>query len=230
MNSRVLAFSRLQIWFHKHVIHFMVLFVATGLPILSPKFSWLAWVYGLPLSAAFGVESRAEIVALGVQAARAVHWAGACFFSVTVVAFALAMLPSWRRWQVWPERVGLAALKDGATELRHRYLTYTPANVGKYNMGQKALIWLMIVGVAAMMASGLVLMLRADVSLEWAGFARFVHVLFFVLITVTLILHVYLATHPINRAGLHAMFGSGEIDAEVVRRNHPLWWKKLTSK
>jgi formate dehydrogenase subunit gamma len=97
-------------------------------------------------------------------------------------------------------------------------------------MGQKALIWLMIVGVAAMMASGLVLMLRADVSLEWAGFARFVHVLFFVLITVTLILHVYLATHPINRAGLHAMFGSGEIDAEVVRRNHPLWWKKLTSK
>jgi hypothetical protein len=54
-------------------------------------------------------------------------------------------------------------------------------------MGQKALIWLMIVGIAAMMASGLVLMLRA-------------------------------------------MFGGGEIDAEIVRRNHPLWWKKLTSK
>jgi ferredoxin len=65
MSPRVLAFSRLQIWFHRHLIHFMVLFVATGLPILSPKFSRLAWVYGLPLSAAFGVESRAEIVALG---------------------------------------------------------------------------------------------------------------------------------------------------------------------
>lgn len=115
------------------------------------------------------------------------HWAAACFFSLTVVAFVLAMLPSWRRWQIWPERVGLAALKDGATELRHRYLTYTPASVGKYDMGQKALIWLMIVGIAAMMASGLVLMLRA-------------------------------------------MFGGGEIDAEIVRRNHPLWWKKLTSK
>ena len=230
MSAKVLAFSRLQIWFHRHVIHFMLLFVATGLPILSPKFSWLAWVYGLPLSAAFGVGSEAEIVALGVQAARAVHWVVACFFSLTAVAFALAMLPSWRRWQVWPERVGVEALKEGTEELRHRYITYTPANVGKYNMGQKALIWLMIVGIAALIASGLALMLRADLPLGWVGFARFVHVLFFVLIAVTLILHVYLAAHPINRAGLHAMFGNGEIDAEVVRCHHPLWWKKLTSK
>ena len=230
MNEKVLAFSRMQIWFHKHVIHFMVLFVATGLPMLSPRFSWLAWVYGLPLSAAFGVQGEGEIVALGVQAARAVHWAAACFFTLTAVAFALAMLPSWRRWQVWPDRIGIGALRDGAAELRHRYVTFTPANVGKYNMGQKALVWIMVVGVAAMIASGFVLMLRASVALEWVGFARFVHVLFFVLIAVALILHVYLATHPINRAGLHAMFGNGEIDAEVVRRDQPLWWSRLRAK
>jgi formate dehydrogenase subunit gamma len=88
----------------------------------------------------------------------------------------------------------------------------------------------MVVGVTAMMASGFVLMLRADISLEWVGFARFVHVLFFVLITVTLILHVCLATHPINRAGLHSTFGNGEIDAEVGRRDQPLWWRRLHPK
>ena len=88
----------------------------------------------------------------------------------------------------------------------------------------------MVVGIAAMIASGLALMLRADLPLGWVGFARFVHVLVFVLIAVTLILHVYLATHPINRPGLHAMFGNGEVDAEVVRRHHPLWWKKLLSR
>jgi cytochrome b subunit of formate dehydrogenase len=29
------------------------------------------------------------------------------------------------------------------------------------------------------------------------------------------------------RAGLKAMFGDGEIDAEEVRHHHPLWWEKL---
>lgn len=146
------------------------------------------------------------------------------------VAFALAMLTSWRRWQLWPEATGIDAIKDGIAQLRCRYLTYTHTHVGKYNMGQKALIWFMIVALTAMMASGYALMLRGCLALEWVGFARFVHALFFMLIVVVLILHVYLATHPINRAGLRAMFGDGELNAEVVQRGNPLCWKKLTQK
>ena len=41
-ETNIIAFNGLQRWFHKHIIHFMVIFIITGLPIFSTKFSFLA--------------------------------------------------------------------------------------------------------------------------------------------------------------------------------------------
>lgn len=230
MATRIVAFSRIQIWFHKHIIHFMVLFTITGLPLLSPAFRWLAWLFGMPLSAMFGVQSKAEIITLGIQASRVVHWGSGLFFTMTAIPFAIAMLVEENRWAIWPESVGLDAARDGLEQLKRRYLQYAEARMGKYNMGQKGLAWLVVIGVGTMIASGLLLMLRSSMPTGLMGFVRFMHDLFFILMAVALIVHVYLATHPINRPGLKAMFGDGELEEEVVKQHHPLWWEKLDKK
>lgn len=231
MSEKVVAFTKMQIWFHKHIIHFMVLLIATGLPILAPSaFSWLAWLYGVPLSAMVGVQSAGETLALGVQAARVVHWATALFFIITVIPFAAAMYRERNSWEIWPDAIGRQPLEDGLDQLKKRYLCYSDAEMGKYNTGQKGLAWLMIVGISAMIISGLMLMLRSSLPDGIIGFARFIHALFFILISVSLIFHLYLATHPINRAGLKAMFGDGTMDEDEVKHHHPLWWKKLKGK
>ncbi|NTV43599.1 MAG: twin-arginine translocation signal domain-containing protein [Syntrophobacteraceae bacterium] len=35
-------------WFHNHLLHFMVFFIITALPILSPSFSFLASLFAIP--------------------------------------------------------------------------------------------------------------------------------------------------------------------------------------
>jgi formate dehydrogenase subunit gamma len=230
MATKIVAFTRLQIWFHKHIIHFMVLFIISGLPLLSPVFRWLAWLFGMPMSAMTGVQSRAEIIALGIQACRVVHWGAGLFFILTAIPFAGAMLAGEDRWDIRPESVGLEAIRDGVEQLKRRYLFYGEARMGKYNMGQKGLAWLMIIGVSTMIVSGLSLMLRGFLPSALVGFARFMHDIFFILMTLALIVHVYLSTHPINRAGLKAMFGDGELEEEEVRKHHPLWWDKIGNK
>lgn len=218
----------MQMWFHKHIIHFMVLFIATSLPIIAPTaFSWLAWLYGIPLSAIVNVQSHGETLALGVKAARVVHWAAGLFFTITAIPFAASMYAARNSWEIWPDAIGINALAKGLEQLKKRYLFNKDAEMGKYNTGQKGLAWLMIIGVSAMIITGIMLMLRTALPEGIIGFARFIHDIFFILIAVALIFHVYLATHPINRAGLKAIFGDGEIEEEEVRQHHPLWWDKL---
>lgn len=231
MSNRIIAFTKMQIWFHKHIIHFMVIFIATGLPIIAPQaFSWLAWLYGVPLSAMVGVQSYNETLALGIQAARVVHWAAALFFTITVIPFAASMLKERKSWEIWPDAIGKEAIVDGVEQLKKRYLLYEKAEVGKYNIGQKALVWLMVIGVSSLIITGIMLMLRSSLPLGLIGFARFIHDICFIMISIVLIIHVYLATHPINRAGLKAIFGDGEIDAKEIKDHFPLWWKKLQGK
>lgn len=230
MNERVIAFTKMQIWFHKHIIHFMLLFIATGLPILAPSaFGWLAWLYGAPLSAVFDVQTQQQTIALGLQAARVVHWTTAFFYTLTAIPFAAVMLAQRKEWQIYPDAVGIEPVRNGLEQLKRRYLQYSDAKIGKYNMGQKGLAWLTIIGMSSMMVSGFALMVRAHLPLGLAAFARFIHDLVFIAMSVGLIVHVYLAMHPLNRAGLKAMFGNGEIDAEEVKHHHPLWWDKLNN-
>ena len=47
-QETVLAFSSGTRSFHNHLLHFMVFFIITGLPILSPSFSFLASLFAIP--------------------------------------------------------------------------------------------------------------------------------------------------------------------------------------
>ena len=44
----IMAFTRLQRSFHNHLLHFMVFFIITGLPLLSTSFSFLGSIFAIP--------------------------------------------------------------------------------------------------------------------------------------------------------------------------------------
>jgi formate dehydrogenase subunit gamma len=226
-TNKIQAFNTLQIWFHKHIIHFMVLFILTGLPILSHAFDGIAYVFGVPVSFFGRQEPYEAIVASGVQTARVLHRVAALLFFLTAIPFCIGQLTHIKRWQIWPKEWTLAGARNGLVELFRCYVLLQPPKFGKYNMGQKALAWFMILAMVLLSGSGMVLWFRDSFSPGMWLFSRFIHDLMFIVTSVALIVHIYLAIHPINRASLRAMFGTGEMDIEVIKHHHPLWYEQL---
>ncbi len=108
------------------------------------------------------------------------------------------------------------------------YISFGHVRIGKYNVGQKLFAWTMIVTISAITLSGLILMFRGHFSEGVQEFSRFVHAASFVIISVFLIVHLYLALLPMNRQALSAMFGDGTMPVDYVRSHHPIWYEDLT--
>ncbi|MGV8075347.1 MAG: cytochrome b/b6 domain-containing protein [Syntrophobacteraceae bacterium] len=237
-REEVLAFTKGTRSFHNHLLHFMVFFIITGLPIFSPSFSFLASLFAIPYDflgsvnpgqalATTGLTDN-ERLAFGLQAARVIHRVIALFFVIMAIPFVVVQLKEVRRWIIWPEdRWSFAALIDGVKALITEYVFLKPARIGQFNVGQKLLTWVMIFAVPSITVSGFVLMFRDQFSPGAQEFFRFVHAASFVIIGVMLLLHIYLATSPLNRAAFHAMFGDGALPLDHVQEHHPIWYEKL---
>jgi formate dehydrogenase subunit gamma len=235
-DTFITAFSGLQRWFHKHIIHFMVVFIVTGLPVFSAKFSFLASIFSAPhdyLSvagtglSALG-ETTADRMAGGLQVARVLHRVTALFFLMTAIPFCLAMLATIRTWKLWPEESwSPLALARGLGELWKTYVRFEHGRFGKFNTGQKLFAWLMITAGVAITASGVVLIFRDLFSVSVQEQARFLHAASFVLMAMLLPVHIYLSLIPMNRHGLRAIFRDGQMSVASVRAHHPLWYEQL---
>lgn len=226
MSKKIEVFSHIQVWYHKHIIHFMIFFILTGLPILSADFKWLAYFYGLPLSIFSDATGVTEVTAVGIQVARVIHRGVALLFILVTIPFAIVMLKDIANWQIWPEKNG-GGLGEGIRQLGNSYVKFEPAKIGKYNLGQKLLAWFLILSMILMTYSGFVLMMRDSFSAGFATLMRGAHAVTFILIAVALIVHLYFAVFPPNRKGFKAMFGDGEMDEEYVKKKHPLWYDKV---
>lgn len=227
MSAKIQVYSPMQTWFHNHMLHLVIYLTITGLPILSDSFSWIAYLVGVPVSWFTGAATSGEIVAAGIQLLRLVHWISAALLTLMAIPFCFSMLCCIKSWNIWPDRWGVGAINDGIKEMYKCYIKLEHAEFGKFNIGQKASAWVMILSLLILAASGYVLMFRGAFSPEAAAMARMLHALFFVILGVTLIMHVYFATHPINRAAYKAMFKTGEMDLDYVKQHHPLWLKKM---
>lgn len=236
-NETVIAFTRLQRSFHNHLLHFMVLFVVTGLPLFSTRFGFLAALFAIPVDfigsafpdlATSGVTDSARL-ALGLQVCRVIHRVTALFFVIMAIPFVAVHLTHIRRWAIWPEDSwSPAALITGIKGLWVNYVALGHARFGKFNVGQKLFAWTMIVAITAITASGFVLMFRDLFSQDTQELCRFVHAAAFVIIGVFLIIHLYLALLPMNRQALNAMFDDGRLPVDYVKSHHPIWYEKLT--
>ncbi|UJF17041.1 cytochrome b/b6 domain-containing protein [Vibrio sp. SS-MA-C1-2] len=216
-ENNVIAFNSWQRWFHIHLIHFVALFILTGLPILSTSFSFLGefyqWVYGV-------LTSKETTYSDGIAFAQMLHRCISIFFMITIIPFAVVMLKEINNWHIFPEKGGTIA--EGVKQLNIAYLEGKHAKFGKFNMGQKLMTWTMISAVSGLVISGIMLMGHYYIDL-----ARLLHVVAFAGMIIALIFHIHFATLPMNRKAFRAMFRDGKLPMEEVKKHHPLWYKKL---
>lgn len=236
-KNTIVAFTQLERSFHNHLLHFMIFFIITGLPLLSTNFSFLGWLFAMPYdffrSVFLDLNTSGltdnERLAVGLQVARVIHRLTALFFIIMVIPFVAVQLSQIRNWSIWPEgRWSLSAFFEGIKGLWINYISFGHVRIGKFNIGQKLFAWTMIATIAAITVSGLVLMFRGHFPQGVQEFCRFVHAASFVIIGVFLIVHLYLALIPMNRPSLYAMFGDGNLPLDYVRSHHPLWYESLT--
>lgn len=102
---------------------------------------------------------------------------------------------------------------------------------GYYNMGQKAFAQASVVGGAAIVATGLVLLLSDKLfpaSLTWlVGWAVTLHYLAVGLVFAGLLVHVYMAAvSPEEKPGFRSMF-TGTVPEDYARHHHGLWVEEL---
>jgi len=238
-SESIIAFTRLQRSFHNHLLHFMVFFIITGLPLLSTSFSFLGSLFAIPYDFIGSVYTDLstsgltdnERLAAGLQVARIIHRLTALLFLIMAIPFVAVQLAHIRNWAIWPENSwSPVAFFDGIKGLWVNYISLGHFRIGKFNVGQKLFAWTMIVAITAITASGFVLMFRDLFSQGTQEFCRFVHAASFVVIGVFLIVHLYLSLLPMNRQALNAMFGDGRLPIDYVKSHHPIWYEKLTGK
>ena len=238
-SETIIAFDRLQRSFHNHLLHFMVFFIITGLPLFSTSFSFLGSLFAIPYDfigsvytdlSTSGLTDNARLAA-GLQVARIIHRLTALLFLIMAIPFVIVHLINIRDWAIWPEDSWRpAAFFDGIKGLWVNYVSLGHARFGKFNVGQKLFAWTMIAAITAITASGFVLMFRDHFSQGTQEFCRFVHAASFVVIGVFLVVHLYLSLLPMNRQALNAMFGDGKLPIDYVKSHHQIWYEKLTGK
>lgn len=235
----IIAFTRLQRSFHNHLLHFMIFFIISGLPLLSTHFSFLGSIFAIPYEFIGSVANDFstsgmtdnERLAIGLQVARVIHRLTALLFIIMAIPFAIVQLIGIKNWAIWPEYSwGPMAFLEGNKALISNYVLLRHARFGKFNVGQKIFAWTMIFVITAITVSGFVLMFRGFFPQAVQELSRFVHAASFVIIGVFLIVHLYLSLLPMNRQALNAMFGDGSLPIDYVKSHHEIWYEKLTGK
>lgn len=225
-GDRIKLFNRMQIWYHKHIIHFMIFFIITGLPIISHKFSFIAYGIGVPISSMF---NGADPLYVGIEACRIIHRITAILWILTTIPFVISMM--FTKWDLVlnkrKDESLVTCLKEETQDLLDSYVFFKyPKRNGKYNIGQLAAGILAIGLSIAILVSGIFLWMRSSFSPEFISFMKIIHDLAFYGFLVFLTIHVYLALFPTNRSGYNAMFTDGFDDIEHAKKKHPGMFKE----
>ncbi len=228
--NRVELFSPDQTWYHGHTIHFIMILIITGMPLLFESSYWMAYLIGVPFAYVQGMTNDEQVLYIGIQACRIIHRSAALLWILVSVPFMFRILPKIHRWHIVPRRAKGETwgeyIKNGVTDLKLVYIDWKyPKHTGKYNIAQMASAWAVITACLMMVISGGLLIIKSRISLETMELARLMHDIGFCIIALFLIVHIYFAVHPINRAAYRAMFGDGSADKDDVKKKHPRFTK-----
>ncbi|WP_027571967.1 formate dehydrogenase subunit gamma [Bradyrhizobium sp. WSM1743] len=116
-----------------------------------------------------------------------------------------------------PNKVDVEWLKRGGGMIGH---DHPPAY--RFNAGQKAIYWIVVIGGGLVAASGYVLMFPFyTTGIEGMQLAQIVHSIVAVLFVAAMIAHIYIGT--IGMEGAFEAMGTGEVDVNWAREHHSLW-------
>ena len=186
---------------HWSVAGTFVLSLLTGLPIWTPIFGWLAFLFG------------------GLQVCRWLHpWFGIVFSAFLLLQFidwagAMRMTPADRRFV----RLGnfLAYMRWESHD----------EEVGKYNGGQKLLFWLSALAALGLLLTGIVMWFPNLFGEGLRQASWLIHDITFILFTLLIIGHIYLG---IVEPGTFTGMIEGTVSREWAELNHPGWYREVT--
>ncbi len=173
----------------------------TGMPIWTPLFGWMAYLFG------------------GLSVCRVIHpWAGIAFFVSSILMFF--------QW-VGDMHFGKSE-KGWLGPKMLQYMRYETddSEVGKYNGGQKLFFFAASLGALGLLLSGLLMWFPLSFPLIIRELAYIIHDITFILFTVAIIGHIYLGT-----AAEPGTFGSmvrGTVTRPWARLHHPGWFREVT--
>ena len=116
-----------------------------------------------------------------------------------------------------PNRIDIEWLKRGGGMVGH---DHPPAY--RFNAGQKAIYWIVVLGGGAVAVSGYVLMFPFyGTSIQNMQAAEVVHAIVAVLFVAVMLGHIYIGT--IGMEGAFEAMGSGTVDVNWAKEHHSLW-------
>jgi len=100
---------------------------------------------------------------------------------------------------------------------------------GRFNAGQKAIYWIVVLGGGAVAVTGYLLMLPFYAT-DIAGMqlAQMVHGVVGLVFIAIMLAHIYIGT--IGMQGAFQAMGGGEVDVNWARQHHSLWLEKQAKK
>jgi len=123
-----------------------------------------------------------------------------------------------------PNRVDAQWLKEGGGIVGHQH---PPAE--RFNAGQKAVYWIVVLGGGLVAATGYVLMFPFYLT-DIAGMqtAQMVHGIAALLFIAVMLAHIYIGT--IGMEGAFEAMGTGTVDVNWAREHHSLWLEEEAGK
>jgi len=201
VGNEIIRHSRASRWIHWTVAVTFFLCIFTGMPIWTPVFGWMAYLFG------------------GLSVCRVLHpWFGIAF-SVSIIAMFfywladMRLLPSERGW------LGPKAFE---------YMRYQSddTDVGKYNGGQKLYFFGVSLGMLGLILSGLIMWFPQSFPQIVRELSYLLHDFTFIVFMVSIVGHIYLST-----AAEPGTFGSmvrGTVTRQWARLHHPAWFREVT--
>jgi len=170
----------------------------TGMPIWSPVFGWMAYLFG------------------GLSVCRWLHsWLG--------VAFAAAMLLMFVHW-LGEMRFDATDRKFNVLEYI-RFSDKEDPNVGKYNAGQKFFFWMAAATGLLILLSGIVLWWPTSFSQGLRSISILLHDVCFIGFFAAIVGHIYLGTAA--EPGTFRSMTRGTVTKAWAKLHHPRWFREV---
>ena len=123
-----------------------------------------------------------------------------------------------------PNKVDIKWLKEGGGIVGHQH---PPAY--RFNAGQKAIYWIVVIGGGAVAITGYQLMFPFYVTnIEGMQLAQIVHAVVGVLFVAVMLAHIYIGT--IGMEGAFEAMGEGTVDLNWAREHHSLWLEEQNAR
>jgi formate dehydrogenase subunit gamma len=142
-------------------------------------------------------------------------------FPFTIGVFTIFLM--WIAWNM-PTKLDLEWLKEGGGIVGDKH---PPA--GRFNAGQKAIYWIVVLGGGAVAATGYILMFPFYLTdVTGMQLAQIVHGVVSVLFVAVMLGHIYIGT--IGMEGAFEAMGTGEVDVNWAKQHHSLWLEEELKK